>query len=405
MAGFWCASNDLFDEHAPHLAAGAVGLYCYLCRKANADGVCWPSLPTIAETLHVSLNTARRYLAQLADRGLIQVLPRQGHKGGYSYQVVGHVAGGKVQERVQPLNLTEEKGSTIEPFGVQNLNPNAEKGAKSEPQTVQPLNPSSAETEPERVQNLNGGGSMVEPKGYPLKDTQVPPSGVLPPYRSEERTSEPAKKSTPTPTEPAPPAGKPPKPPTPRRTPDLPPAEGTAALPDYTTPAAKGLACVACKAHYLAEFARCRPDGKAAVASGADVGILRNALAALREADGGDWLQAEAELKRLLTAFFADDYARRHGWALKLLPGMINALRGAGETRNGQSREWDGRGTGRPDARRPGSRGADGDERQGRMDARLIALADQWPDDPNILAAIQRDRERNTASGRGSALA
>jgi hypothetical protein len=390
MPGFWCASNDLFDEHAPHLSAGAVGLYCYLCRKANSEGVSWPSLPTIAETLRLSPNTVRRYLAQLSGRGLIEIMPRQGHKGGYSYRVAAHVSGGRAPAAVQNLNPSEEKGATIEPQRVQPLNPAGENGSKSEPQTVQNLNPNDGEAGPGRVQNLREKGSNFEPKGYPLKDTHVPPSGVLPPLRSEERTSRSDEKTQPPATEPPKPAPEPPRPP--RARPPKPPApESTAAPPDYTTVAARGLACRNCRAHYLAEFRRCRPAGKPPVATGADAGILKNALAALHDADGGDWLEAETELKRLLTLFFADEYAARNGWALKLLPGMLNALRGLGET-HGTSRERDGRRAGNGAEGRPGQRGTD---REARMDARLIALADQWPDDPHVLAAIQRQRQRD----------
>ncbi|MBR3918331.1 MAG: helix-turn-helix domain-containing protein [Clostridia bacterium] len=66
------------------LSHRAVSVYTYLFYRANKNGECWPSIPTIANDLKISSSTVRRALKDLRKEGLIETKQRYRAKGGNS---------------------------------------------------------------------------------------------------------------------------------------------------------------------------------------------------------------------------------------------------------------------------------------------------------------------------------
>ena len=66
------------------LSHRAVSVYIYLVDRANKDGECWPSIPTIAAELKLSQSTVRRALQDLRKAGLLETEQRYRTRGGKS---------------------------------------------------------------------------------------------------------------------------------------------------------------------------------------------------------------------------------------------------------------------------------------------------------------------------------
>ena len=62
----------------------AVAVYLYLADRANKQGECWPSIPTIAEDLKISESTVRRAVKELKKAGLLKTEQRFRQNGGKS---------------------------------------------------------------------------------------------------------------------------------------------------------------------------------------------------------------------------------------------------------------------------------------------------------------------------------
>ena len=66
-------------------------VYLYLCDRVNRDGICWPSIATIAKELELSKSTVRRALNDLRAAGLLTTKQRYRSNGGTStleYQLI-----------------------------------------------------------------------------------------------------------------------------------------------------------------------------------------------------------------------------------------------------------------------------------------------------------------------------
>ena len=61
--------NSIYAADLPHRA---VAVYMYLKDRTNKDGVCWPSIKTIARELHLSRATVQRALNDLCAPGIFQ---------------------------------------------------------------------------------------------------------------------------------------------------------------------------------------------------------------------------------------------------------------------------------------------------------------------------------------------
>lgn len=67
---FW-ADNSIIDTYAAKIGPYGVLVYMLLCRMANEQGTCWPSLATISEKIGVSETTVKKSLAVLVEHGLV----------------------------------------------------------------------------------------------------------------------------------------------------------------------------------------------------------------------------------------------------------------------------------------------------------------------------------------------
>lgn len=73
--------TELYRMDLPHRA---ISVYIYLADRANKDGICWPSIPTISRDLKLSESTTRRALDDLRKASLIQTEQRYRENGGNS---------------------------------------------------------------------------------------------------------------------------------------------------------------------------------------------------------------------------------------------------------------------------------------------------------------------------------
>ena len=73
--------TELYRMDLPHRA---ISVYRYLADRANKDGICWPSIPTISKDLKLSESTIRRALHDLRKAGLLQTERRHRENGGNS---------------------------------------------------------------------------------------------------------------------------------------------------------------------------------------------------------------------------------------------------------------------------------------------------------------------------------
>lgn len=73
--------TKLYRMDLPHRA---ISVYIYLADRANKDGICWPSIPTIAKDLKLSESTARRAIRDLRKAGAIQTEQRYRGNGSNS---------------------------------------------------------------------------------------------------------------------------------------------------------------------------------------------------------------------------------------------------------------------------------------------------------------------------------
>lgn len=71
----------LYRTELPHRA---ISVYIYLADRANKDGQCWPSIPTISRELKLSQSTVRRALQDLRGAELLETRQRYRNKGGKS---------------------------------------------------------------------------------------------------------------------------------------------------------------------------------------------------------------------------------------------------------------------------------------------------------------------------------
>lgn len=73
--------SELYRMDMPHRA---ISVYRYLADRANKDGICWPSIPTIAKDLKLSESTVHRALKDLRKAELVRTEQRYRENGGTS---------------------------------------------------------------------------------------------------------------------------------------------------------------------------------------------------------------------------------------------------------------------------------------------------------------------------------
>src|SRR5579859_6484696 len=75
--------DDLIDTYGSWIGATGIAVYAALCRFANREGQCFPSVQTLANRLALSPNTVRRALYKLEEMKLISIMHRGGPDGGH----------------------------------------------------------------------------------------------------------------------------------------------------------------------------------------------------------------------------------------------------------------------------------------------------------------------------------
>ena len=76
--------------YCSELSHRAISVYIYLDDRANREGECWPSIPTIAKELKLSQSTVRRALQDLRKANLIeteQLTRKNGAKSSLLYRL------------------------------------------------------------------------------------------------------------------------------------------------------------------------------------------------------------------------------------------------------------------------------------------------------------------------------
>ena len=73
--------DSIYASGLPHRDRA---VYMYLKSRANAEGICWPALGTIAADLKLSRATVQRALRDLRRTGWIVAEPRWRENGGRS---------------------------------------------------------------------------------------------------------------------------------------------------------------------------------------------------------------------------------------------------------------------------------------------------------------------------------
>ena len=69
------------EENLPHRAKA---VYLYLRDRADAAGLCWPGIKTIAKELALSVRTVQRAMQDLEQAGLIQKEHRYRSNGSFT---------------------------------------------------------------------------------------------------------------------------------------------------------------------------------------------------------------------------------------------------------------------------------------------------------------------------------
>lgn len=97
---YFTTPNEIFSLG---LSSGEFAVYSFLCRCENRHThQCWPSYSTIGEATRMSVNTVRKYVCSLADKGLIRtedttVLTRSGLR-----------RNGNLRYTIQPIQMVLE---------------------------------------------------------------------------------------------------------------------------------------------------------------------------------------------------------------------------------------------------------------------------------------------------------
>ena len=96
--------NCVIDDYAAEMGAMGVALYAVLQRYADREtGQCWPSVATMAATLHLSQTAVKKYLRHLAQLGLISIASRYTAAGDHSSNLY------TVHDPIQPEALLRRR--------------------------------------------------------------------------------------------------------------------------------------------------------------------------------------------------------------------------------------------------------------------------------------------------------
>ena len=81
-AHFFTIDNKILDEYGEHLGPYGLAVYMVLCRFANSESTCWPSLQTVADRAGMSRRQVIRKIKSLTELGLIAIISQQDEETG-----------------------------------------------------------------------------------------------------------------------------------------------------------------------------------------------------------------------------------------------------------------------------------------------------------------------------------
>src|SRR5215212_4539527 len=79
--GVFYMQNVIYDVYASTIGVHAVAVYGLLCRRANSDSKCWPSLNGVARDLGISRTTVVKSLDKLEYQRLLKRETRTNENG------------------------------------------------------------------------------------------------------------------------------------------------------------------------------------------------------------------------------------------------------------------------------------------------------------------------------------
>ncbi len=74
--GWFWIEDAVIDRFGPHIGAIGVAVYAYLARRADKQGICFPSYQTVARQLNLSRRTVITYISLLEQHRLIVAASR-----------------------------------------------------------------------------------------------------------------------------------------------------------------------------------------------------------------------------------------------------------------------------------------------------------------------------------------
>ncbi len=166
--GWFWMEDAVIDVYAPRIGASGIAVYAYLARRADKQGVCFPSYDTIAHDLGLSRRTAIAYVKLLQEHGLIMMLPRIAtgmKRSANAYRLV-NLRDGSSSPRTTPRQGPQPSDTKA------GAAPGVEASGSAAVAPVQNLHQGGAAVSPGMVQQMHQGGATVAPEGNTLKKTQ-----------------------------------------------------------------------------------------------------------------------------------------------------------------------------------------------------------------------------------------
>jgi DNA-binding transcriptional ArsR family regulator len=105
--GFTMLDNDAVLDRLPEIDGNAVKVYLALARRANVEGVCWPSIKQLTKDIGLPRRTTQRGLYSILALGLVEA---DRHKGNVTHYRLTRAAGGATPEQSSAAG-----GATVAP--------------------------------------------------------------------------------------------------------------------------------------------------------------------------------------------------------------------------------------------------------------------------------------------------
>ena len=78
---FYIVDNAVLDIYGPQLKPNGIAVYNALCRYADREGTCYPSIKTIATKIGVGRCTVIKAIQKLVSLGLVEIETRYSSNG------------------------------------------------------------------------------------------------------------------------------------------------------------------------------------------------------------------------------------------------------------------------------------------------------------------------------------